>query len=504
MIERIDPLPLKYHVLFNDTKEKVSGTQVEKYFNDFKNVRLVPVRRVLDLINQQSEKEYGSVIAKMTQQLSNGEQTTTEFHKAGGVDTIDRHYRTIIKMNWLINDIRNVGCKEPVYCTLDMTDDRGIKNYHVHIHPGTFRRHAYELMDIQHDCILFDYLDHFPDCPKLSLQDIFDLYEENDRNFEVALLPSERNLNTPQILNFHPDGKLANIVNSQKEWEEKVRHLWNAPINIFVGYDSTHTNSAENCIDSIIRNIDGGIQKLGRHSPFECVEVNEYLKIHKLDVSKIPDWTREYKNQSTEFTYSRFLIPYLSNYEGMSIFCDDDFIFTDNILNLLYFMSADHAVACVKHDFSKKSDTKFNNQKDVWYDKKLWSSLMVFNNSHPDCKKLTLDKVLTESGQYLHQFKWTEEEKIASIPKKWNWCEGYDDMSRIHDAKGMHWTRGGPWIPDMDCSEIEGLGLYSYYADQMDSRKLWRTAHDISKYYDLKNPIRTTGDGSLIVKEINS
>lgn len=503
MIKRIDPLPSKYHVLHNGTKESAIGTQVEKYFDDFKNVRLVPVRKVLDLLQLRSEKEFGSVITKLTQHLSNGNTTTEDFYTVNDPQSIDRQYRTIIKMHWLINDIRAVGCKEPIYCTLDMSDDRGVKTYQGHIHPGTFRRHVYELMDMQHDCILFDYLDHFPDYPKLSLQDIFELYEENDMNFEVAVLPHERNLNTPQILNFHKEGKLANIVSSQKEWEKNVRHLWNNPINIFVGYDSTHSGSTQNCINSITRNLDSGTIKLGQYSPFECVEVNDYLKIHKLDVSKIPDWTREYKNQSTEFTYSRFLIPYLSNYEGMSIFCDDDFIFTDNILNILYFISADHAVACVKHDFSKKSDTKFNNQKDVWYDKKLWSSLMVFNNSHPDCKKLTLDKVLTESGQYLHQFEWTEEEKIAEIPKKWNWCEGYDDMSKIHQAKGMHWTRGGPWIPDMDCSDIQGLGMYSYYAEEMNNKKLWRTAHDISEYYDLKNPISTTGDGSLVCKEIN-
>ena len=52
------------------------------------------------------------------------------------------------------------------------------------------------------------------------------------------------------------------------------------------------------------------------------------IDIRTLDVSKIPEYTREYANQSTEFTYSRFLIlAYLENYEGFSIFVDNDFIF---------------------------------------------------------------------------------------------------------------------------------------------------------------------------------
>jgi len=74
---------------------------------------------------------------------------------------------------------------------------------------------------------------------------------------------------------------------------------------------------------------------------------------------QIPGWEREYKNQSTEFSYSRFLVPYLSDYKGISIFVDHDFIFRQNPLVLALFLTHNHSVACVKHDFEKKFDTKF-------------------------------------------------------------------------------------------------------------------------------------------------
>ena len=101
--------------------------------------------------------------------------------------------------------------------------------------------------------------------------------------------------------------------------------------------------------------------------------ISELPEIKFLDISKIPEYTRDYANQSTEFTYSRFL-PYLENYEGFSIFLDDDILFTESILPMFYFLDLDDAVACIKYDFDKYVDTKFNGEKNVSYPKKLWSS----------------------------------------------------------------------------------------------------------------------------------
>jgi len=491
MIFDSDEMPNVFHVLYTGSKEDTRGTMIEKYFDDFKHVKIIPFKEIIKKIRQNSEYLYGKDIYEYTNFLSDNIFPDENFVTGTGSEIsllVNEKYRRIIKMQWLINDIVAEGCHEPINATITINlHHNGLNEYSMQIHPGSFRKHAFKLMERNDLCIVYDAFHIFPQ-KKASLKDILDLYNDVETNLEISLFPNERTLNTPQIVNQHHLSKNVNMVKNLRGWEEKVRDLWNKPINIFVGYDSTHKGSSESCKASIEKNIGS--------------KLNSYIKIHDLDVSKIDGWTREYKDQSTEFSYSRFLVPYLSNYEGMSIFCDDDFIFNDNILNLLFFIAPQYSVACVKHNFSKKYDTKFTNAKDVWYDKKLWSSLMVFNNSHPDCKKLTLESVQRETGKYLHQFEWTTDECIASLPDKWNWCEGYSDVADIHDALGLHWTRGGPWIDDMDCSGINGLHLYDAYSQKENTG--WKQIIDIRQYYDIDNPIEILEDGTYLCQEINS
>lgn len=50
-------------------------------------------------------------------------------------------------------------------------------------------------------------------------------------------------------------------------------------------------------------------------------------KICQLDLEERGVWQREHDpKQSTQFTYARFYIPYLANYKGWALFCDDDFL----------------------------------------------------------------------------------------------------------------------------------------------------------------------------------
>ena len=94
-----------------------------------------------------------------------------------------------------------------------------------------------------------------------------------------------------------------------------------------------------------------------------------------------------------------------------------------------------------QYDFDKYVDTKFNGEKNVSYPKKLWSSPMIFNNAHEDCKKLTPEIVNTESGKYLHQFEWTD--KISEIPDWYVFTEGHDTEETIWRPSAYHYTRGG-------------------------------------------------------------
>ncbi len=147
--------------------------------------------------------------------------------------------------------------------------------------------------------------------------------------------------------------------------------------------------------------------------------------------------------QSTDFSFSRFLTPYLSNYEGWSIFMDCDMLVLDDIANLWNLRNNHYAVQVVKHNHVPKEEIKFLNAKQTKYEKKNWSSVILFNNVR--CKALTPEYVNTATGLELHQFKWLEnDDLIGDIPSKWNHLVGYDEPR--DDASLVHYTIGGPYF----------------------------------------------------------
>ena len=162
-----------------------------------------------------------------------------------------------------------------------------------------------------------------------------------------------------------------------------------------------------------------------------------------------------------------FLIPYLENYEGFSMFLDDDFFFKKSPLPMFYYLSPEDAVACIQYPQYKHDSVKFDGEVNIDYPCKLWSSMMVFNNGHEDCKKLTPEVVNTWTGE-LHQFEWTE--KISKIPEKYIFVEGYDNPEDKWDWSGIHFTRGGPWIDGMDTSGLSNLSDYEMLKNLYESK----------------------------------
>jgi hypothetical protein len=149
--------------------------------------------------------------------------------------------------------------------------------------------------------------------------------------------------------------------------------------------------------------------------------------------------------QTTDFSFSRFLTPYLCGYQGWSIFLDSDIIARDDIAKLWELRDDRYAVMCVQHDYQPVGTEKFLGQKQTSYGKKNWSSVMMFNN--PRCKALTLDYVNTATGLQLHQFKWLESDNlIGALPARWNHLVG--EYPPNPDAGLVHYTIGGPYFDE--------------------------------------------------------
>jgi len=151
---------------------------------------------------------------------------------------------------------------------------------------------------------------------------------------------------------------------------------------------------------------------------------------------------------STQFTYSRFLVPALMNFKGWALFCDCDFIFLSDVADLIKNVDESKAVYCVQHDYTPKEKHKMDGKKQTIYPRKNWSSFILFNCSHPSNKKLTVDLVNQETGAFLHQFKWLKDQEIGSLDERWNWLEGWTSNHNNNQPFAVHFTRGGPWFSE--------------------------------------------------------
>ena len=121
------------------------------------------------------------------------------------------------------------------------------------------------------------------------------------------------------------------------------------------------------------------------------------LKLDELVFRKL--YTRDIDPlASTQFTYSRFLVPHLMNYKGWAVFCDCDFIFLNDVKNLMENLDTSKAVYCVKHDYTPKEKHKMDGQKQTIYLGKIGLvllSLIALTQAQKNCQfKLLIRKAV--------------------------------------------------------------------------------------------------------------
>lgn len=176
--------------------------------------------------------------------------------------------------------------------------------------------------------------------------------------------------------------------------------------------------------------------------------------------------------QSTEFSFSRFLAPYLCNFEGWALFFDNDMIMLDDIAKLWALRDDRYAVQVIKHSHQPKEATKFLGEAQTSYDKKNWSSVMMFNCAK--CKTLTPDYVSKASGLELHQFKWLAgDHEIGELPHRWNHLVDYDPTLPVAEVSNLHYTLGGPYYSAyQQCSYADVWLTERDHLLHMEERKL--------------------------------
>jgi len=219
-------------------------------------------------------------------------------------------------------------------------------------------------------------------------------------------------------------------------------------VKIFVGWDSGEPEAYDVCRSSLIRHASTAL---------------EIVPIIQQDLRGQILYSREADPlASTEFTYTRFLVPHLVNFQGWAVFCDCDFLWTRDVSDLYACRDDRFAVMCVQHDYQPTENLKMNGQTQTTYPRKNWSSLMLLNCNHPATRRLTVDRVNTESGAYLHRFQWAKDTEIGALDPTWNWLEGWDIPNRDGLPGAIHYTRGGPWFENWQDVDYADLWLAEY------------------------------------------
>lgn len=202
-------------------------------------------------------------------------------------------------------------------------------------------------------------------------------------------------------------------------------------MKIFIGWDSKEEIAYEVCKFSILEKASIPV---------------EIYPLKQVELRQKGFYWRDQDIGSTEFTLTRFLTPWLSHYEGISLFVDCDFLFESDVKELLNSFDSSKAIQVVKHDYIPQEATKFLGNVQHSYPRKNWSSCILWNCSHPANKIIDTYAVNNNEPSYLHRFKWLEDELIGDLDHRWNWLEGHYKEPRDGSPKAIHYTRGGPWF----------------------------------------------------------
>lgn len=247
--------------------------------------------------------------------------------------------------------------------------------------------------------------------------------------------------------------------------------------HIFIGYDEREKDPYNVCVQSlkdsslcpeniIVHPINHReLRKLGYFDrPWLIKEDGTYEDV------------RDGRPFSVQFSHSRFLTPFLAKKYGISdcvMFVDCDFLFLDDVNVLMnecrrQAYLSNYPVQVVKHDYNPQNTVKMDGSRQTTYNRKLWSSLMVFDTTNKANDVLDPQSVSYQTGKWLHQFEWLDnpETQIGSIPEVWNFIPNHSERRTDltgSEASAIHFTEGGPWFENYEDCPYSELWTRSFY-----------------------------------------
>jgi hypothetical protein len=224
---------------------------------------------------------------------------------------------------------------------------------------------------------------------------------------------------------------------------------------VFIGYDGREDSAFQVCRRSLVKHssIPLHIVRLNRSAlewPPGGGIFNRPWTVARGQRTDLKDL----KPFSTEFSFTRFLVPVLQQYEGWALFCDSDFLFRADVAELIGWKDDRYAACVVKHNYNPPEQVKMDGCVQENYDRKNWSSLILWNCGHSSNRLLTRDVVNNREGSWLHGFRWLKDDEIGPLPHSWNYLVGH---TKGIEPKAIHYTLGIPEMPGYEKCEFADL-----------------------------------------------
>lgn len=265
---------------------------------------------------------------------------------------------------------------------------------------------------------------------------------------------------------------------------------------VYIGYDSREHAAALVCAASVRRGVRYWDPEMrdekGRLAvPFflkhrELRQQGLFNRPWQFDAAGQPYDIRDGKPFSTEFSHSRFLVPYIAKQvhgeRGWVAFVDCDFMFRGQVAKLLDHVTPDMAVACVKVRSEDVTEgIKMDGVAQTPYPRKLWSSLMLWNLDHP-ANQAFVDSLAPANefpGGWLHKLFWLKDAEIGELPHDWNAIPG---LHAPTNPNAVHWSLGGPWMKGYE--DVEYAAEWRLALTEVVQRGLDR--HDVSFMWEVE------------------
>ena len=220
------------------------------------------------------------------------------------------------------------------------------------------------------------------------------------------------------------------------------------PIPVFVGYDPREAIAYHTCVNSIIRNS------------------SQPVAIVPVALNLFRDYSETHTDGSNHFIYTRFLVPYLMEYQGWAIFIDGDMIVRGDIAELWNLRDYTKDALVVKHNYKTRRNEKYLGNANEDYPRKNWSSVILWNCNALRNRELTPEFVQKATGAELHRFSWIADERLGELPAEWNWLDVEYEYNPL--AKLVHYTLGTP--------------CFHEFADQGDFSDEWHKERIFTEY----------------------